>query len=95
MALLSRPLPTPQERAATLLAQEREATRDVRWALLRTIGWCFFWMAAGLILMGWAFHTTNERYAPLGFWGGILVTDVGILATLLTAYRHAEEQGWL
>jgi hypothetical protein len=86
---------SPQERAATLLAVEREVEREIRWAFVRTIGLCFLWMAAGLSLMAWAFNTTNERYALVAFWGGILVGDVGIMATLLMAYRHAEEQGWL
>ena len=89
------PDPTREERAARLLAQEREASRIVRRAYVLVIAVCFFWMASGLVLMWWAFHTGDEKLGRIAFLGGILVTDVGVLGTLVYAYNRAERDGWI
>jgi hypothetical protein len=89
------PIPTREERAARLLAQERDASRIVRRTYFLVIAVCFLWMAIGLVLMWWAFHTGDERSGRLAFLGGILVTDVGVLGTLVYAYNRAEREGWI
>jgi len=86
---------TLEERAATLLAQERELSRERRRIYLQSIGLCFFWVAAGLAFMWWAFYTGDEDTGRIALLGGILVTDVGVLTTLLRAYIRAESEGWL
>jgi cation transporter-like permease len=88
-------IPTREERAATLMAQEREASRIVRRTYFLVIAVCFFWMAAGLVLMWWAFHTGDEHLGRIAFLSGILVTDVGVLGTLVYAYNRAERDGWI
>jgi hypothetical protein len=89
------PIPTREERAARLLAHEREASRIVRRAYFLVIAVCFLWMAIGLVLMWWAFHTGDENSGRLAFLTGILVTDVGVLGTLVYAYNRAEREGWI
>jgi hypothetical protein len=87
------PIPTPEERAARLLAAEREATRVVRRRFGAAVVLCFLWMTVGLALMGWSMTTTDQRLAGVAFWAGILIGDVGILASLLYTYRRAEDEG--
>ena len=89
------PIPTREERAAKLFAIEREAASAIRKVYVVVILICFFWMAVGLVLLGWAFHTTDERLGHIAFYAGILVTDVGVLGTLIYAYNRAEREGWL
>ena len=76
------PVPTPEERAAELARYEQLTNRDIRRAFLAAIGGCFVWAAAGLALMGWAFHTTNREYGEIAFLGGLLVGYTGIVVTL-------------
>ena len=89
------PVPTREERAARLHAIEREAKAVLRRAYVAVILVCFFWMGLGLYLLGWAFHTTDQATGRLFFLAGILVGDVGILATILFAYNRAQRNGWL
>jgi hypothetical protein len=87
-------IPTREERAARLHAIEREASRVARRAYLGVILVCFLWMGLGLYLMGWAFHTTDDGAGRILFLAGVLVGDVGILATVLFAYSRAQRHGW-
>jgi hypothetical protein len=93
MAAVRRPIPTPEERAAHLLAMEREAVRIVRRRFGLAILLCFLWATIGLVLMGWSMTTDNQQLAGIAFWGGILTGDVGILATLMYTYYRAEDEG--
>ena len=88
-------LPTREERAAQLFAQEREAARTVRRAYVLVIAACVFWMTLGLVMMWWAFHTGDESVGRIAFLCAILVADVGILGTLVYAYNRAEREGWV
>lgn len=83
--------PTPEERARELLALERQFTREERLATARTLGACFFWMLAGLYLLGLSFHLTDMRYAVTAFYGGLLVGNGGILLSLVMAWLRTLE----
>jgi hypothetical protein len=87
------PIPTPEQRAAQLTESERTAERDRLWDMLRTLGSCATWMAVGLVLVGWALHTTDLTWAGAVFWGGLIVGNSGILVSLALAYRRGEERG--
>lgn len=64
---------------------EREARRiDRRWMLRAGVA-CMLWCAAGLFIVGWAFHTTDARAGRVAFWAGLLVGNGGMLVTLLSA----------
>ena len=93
MAISQQRIPTPDERAARLLAAEREASAAVRRLYAGVILICFAWMSIGLLLLGWAFHTTNEDLGRIAFLGGILVGDIGILSTVLFAWNRAQREG--
>jgi Zn-dependent protease len=95
MAAERAPIPTREERAARLFAIEREAAAVARRVFVAVILICFFWMCLGLFLLAWAFHTTNEAMGRIALYAGILVTDVGVLGTLIYAYNRAEREGWL
>jgi hypothetical protein len=74
-------------------AAELEASRAVRWALVRCAFTCLGWMLAGLYLIGWALHTTDEGYGRVAYYGGVIVGNAGILYTLLATYRQLERRG--
>jgi hypothetical protein len=88
-------LPTPDERRLELEALERELRREMRWVYARAILGCLLSMAVGLVSIAWAVHATDERYATIAFWGGMLVGNGGILVTLVVTYHRAMEEGWL
>jgi hypothetical protein len=95
MAAHTSPPTTPDERAARLLAIERRASRDLRRAACLTILGCVVWAALGLFLMGWAFHTGDERLGRVAFLSGVLIGDIGVLGTLLGSHLRAEREGWI
>lgn len=78
--------PTPEERGRELLAQERQFTREERWATARTVGACLFWLLVGLYLLGLSVHLTDMRYAVPAFWAGLLIGNGGILSALFMAW---------
>ncbi len=88
-------LPPPDERRLELEALERELRREMRWVYARAILGCLLSMAVGLVSIAWAVHTTDEGYATIAFWGGMLVGNGGILVTLVVTYHRAMEEGWL
>lgn len=90
-------MPTRKELLAEI-AQQREAAesetrRAVRWALVRCGVACIGWMLAGLYLIGWALHTTDEHYGRISYYGGVIVGNAGILYSLLATYRRLEQRG--
>ena len=87
-------IPTPEERAAQLAEYERLTTRDIRRAFGLAIGACLFWMLLGLLLMGWALHTTDREYGEIAFFGGLIVGYSGIVVTLAKYYLRGEQAGW-
>jgi hypothetical protein len=73
-------------------AAERAARRRERWRLVRAGLACVGWCAAGLYLVAWSLHTTDEQAGRVAFWAGLLVGNGGIIATLLTTLgRRAED----
>ena len=86
--------PTPDERAAQLLAEERATTSDVRRAFVIAILGCFWWMIVGMALMGWAFHTTDKQTGQIAFLGGLVVGYTGLTVTLARFYLRGERHGW-
>ena len=88
------PIPTPDERAARALSEQRADARDkLRAFVLAALG-CIFWCAAGLALIGWSFHTTDDRWAHPAFLTGLIVGYSGIFVTLARFYLHGERVGW-
>ena len=88
-------LPTPEERAAELAATERAVRREIRWVYARAAVLCLVWMVIGLALVGWAVNTTDEQSGLIAFWGGLLIGNVGILATLFVTFNQAVAEGWV
>ncbi len=88
-------LPTPEERAAELAETEREVHRQIRWVYARAAVLCLVWMVVGLALVGWAVSTTDESSGLIAFWGGLLIGNVGILATLFVTFNRAVAEGWI
>ena len=78
------------ERART--AHER-AQRDQVRDLVLTAVQCVAWVAAGLALIGWAFHTTSMTWGRIAFLGGIAIGNGGWIFTILAAYRRGEARG--
>jgi len=75
--------PVSDERAAEVLANDRE---DRRWnwgVALRTLALVVFSLSLGLFLMAWSVHTTDMRYAGTAFWAGLIVGNGGVLVSLL------------
>ena len=75
--------PVSDERAAEVLANDRE---DRRWnwgIALRTLALVVFSLTLGLFLMAWSVHTTDMRYAGAAFWAGLLLGNGGVLASVL------------
>jgi hypothetical protein len=82
-----------EEMARSREAAEIEAERIRRRELILTALWCVVWSMLGLFLLGWSFHTSDDRYARPAFYGGIIVGNAGIIFTLLRAYRRGEQRG--
>lgn len=78
-----------QQREREHLAAERDKLRDyVRSALL-----CIVWLLVGLVLIGYALHTTDELIGRISFWAGLIVGNVGMVTTLARAYLRGERRG--
>jgi len=87
-------IPTPEERAAELARYERLTTRDIRRSFVFAVGGCLFWLAVGLVLMGWGLHTTDPGYGQIAFLGGLVVGYSGMVVTLVRYYLKGERSGW-
>lgn len=88
------PIPTPEERAAELARDEYLTGREIRRAFALTIIGCFFWLAAGLGLVGWAFHTNDAGLGQILFLSGLIVGYSGMAVTLARFYLRGERSGW-
>lgn len=81
------------ERAAELLADEREDRRR-RWReLLMVFSSVVLSVAAGLFLIAWSLHTTDLRYAGTAFWAGLVIGNGGVLLTMIVAAERAVRGG--
>jgi hypothetical protein len=79
-----------QERRAN---EEREARIERRRALLGTLLRLALSVGAGMGLIGMSLHSGDEEIGKIWWWSGWLVWVGGVLATLLRAYRQAEQRG--
>ena len=70
-----------------------EAQRETRRDLIRTAILCVGWVALGLFLILWSFHTTSLAYGRIAFLSGIAVGNGGWIFTMLAAYRRGERRG--
>ena len=87
------PLPVSDDRAAELLAAERE-DRRWRWReMLLVLSFMVLSVAAGLLLMAWSVHTTDLRYAGIAFWTGLVIGNGGVLLTMIVAAERAVRGG--
>jgi hypothetical protein len=74
-------------------AEERDADRVRRRALIRSGLACFVWAFLGLLCYGFALHTTDASIGEIFVWLAYLVTYGGVSFTLLRAYRQGEQRG--
>ena len=85
-------MPTPpvsDERAAEVLANDRE---DRRWnwgQTLRTLAIVVTSVSLGLFLMAWSVHTTDMRYAGAAFWAGLIIGNGGVIVSMLMVLARA------
>ncbi|MEA3247533.1 MAG: hypothetical protein U9Q74_15375 [Gemmatimonadota bacterium] len=86
-------IPTKEERAAELLRAERVAWRDRLKDAIRTGLECFAWCAVGLFLVGYAVHVTDEKTGQVAFYGGLVIGNSGIVASLYFAFLRARDRG--
>jgi hypothetical protein len=84
--------PTPQERGAQLEAFCRAIEREQFWDTARTLLACAFWSVSGVLAMAWSFSSTDERLAPVVFWGALVVSYSGIAFALIGAWRRQLER---
>lgn len=75
------------------LETERSANRESRRALVRACLECLGSCALGLVIMAFAFHTTDPVLGKVYFYGGMVVGYSGILMSLVGAYRRGEQRG--
>jgi len=89
------PLPPEvyQELIARRAAEYRQAQRDSYWALLRTVVHIACWTGCGLFLIGLAWHTTDEGFGRIFWYGGMAVWLAGVFTALHLAKVRAEERG--
>jgi uncharacterized membrane protein YcjF (UPF0283 family) len=74
-------------------AAHYDARRDTRRDFVRTALSCWGWMLAGLAMVAWSIHTSDERYARAVFWAGLGVGNAGIIFSILRFYRRGEARG--
>ena len=85
--------PSPSERAAQRLADQRAGTRDRRRDYLVALVGALGSVALGLILLGWAVHTTDLTTGYICFWAGLLVGNGGWFVSMAWVWRRAEQRG--
>jgi hypothetical protein len=90
-------MPIPQEYRDALVEKhersEREARRDTRREMARTLGMILFWTVCGLGMIGMAFHSTDATIGRAWFIGGHVVWIAGVASALHGAYRRGEQRG--
>jgi hypothetical protein len=74
--------------------EHRADSRTQRWFWVRVLLLCWLWAGVGLLLGGYAFHTTDEEIGHIALLAGELVTLVGVLGTLAWAAVQSESRGW-
>lgn len=85
--------PTPEERASQLATEAAALkSRMRRWWATRILG-IFGSCAVGLVLVAYSLHTTNERWAGVLFWAGLLLGNCGMFLTLLVTALQANDEG--
>jgi hypothetical protein len=80
---------SPEERGAQLERFSREIEREQFWDTCRTLLTCAAWSVAGAVAMGFSVASTDERLAPVVFWGSLATSYAGIAVALLSAYRRS------
>jgi hypothetical protein len=78
---------------AERLAASRAADRDARFALLKCAVGCVSWCIVGMVGLGLAMHTRDEKLGWIYFWGGMVVGYAGMFATLHSYYLSGVERG--
>ena len=73
------------------LAEIAEAEAARRPVLLRSICGILASVAVSLLIMAWGFSMDDDHLGPTIFFGGALVGNLGVLMTLLWAYRASED----
>ena len=87
--------PTPDTRATELGSLDRAVRREMRWVYARAIVVSLVSLAIGLACIAWAVHSTDEQSGLIAFWGGLLISNGGILGSLFVTYNRAMREGWL
>ena len=86
--------PDAWKRALELAEDERDMNRAIRNLYLQTLLGCVICCSVGLFLVAWALHTTDEGWAAIAFWSGLLIGDAGMFTLLLRHYGRLAEQGY-
>ena len=80
-----------------MAARDREAlgraAGDTRRDLVLTALQCVGWVAIGIFLLLWSFHTTSTTWGRIAFLSGIAIGNGGWIFTMLAAYRRGERRG--
>ena len=79
--------------AAERLAASREADRDARIALLKAVAGMIAWCVIGVVILGFAFHTGDEKTGWVFFWSGLLVGYAGMFWTMHWYYKAGVDRG--
>ena len=82
-----------EEMYARHRGEREDAERDTRRDLALTALACVGWVALGLFLVLWSFHTTSLIYGRIAFLSGIAIGNGGWIFTMLAAYRRGEKRG--
>ena len=72
------------------LAEIAEVEASRRHVLAGTVGGMLASIAISLLVMSWGFSMDDAARGPMVFWGGALVGNLGILLSLLWAYRSSD-----
>ena len=80
--------PAQIERRLAELEWDRAERRDRR-DFLWTCALLVLWPAAGILGMAWGFQMDDPVWGPAVFLGAAVCADLGILGTVVAAYRRA------
>jgi hypothetical protein len=73
--------------------EAEEADRDRRRDFVRTACACLAWCAAGLLVMGWGFYSTDPVLGRAALYLGAGGGNAGIIFSILGLYRRGERRG--
>jgi hypothetical protein len=87
---------------ATWLAQHAEARQNALrkserarfWYAVKVVCVCWLGALGGLIPMGWALHTTDEKLGRFAFQAGQVGGSAFIVVTLIVAWMKWERDDW-